>query len=77
MLMTAGLVWVPQANLWTEYISDEDTVEYMLLPRLCATAEALWSPKHLQNYRNFYERLQYHVQRFDALGYKYRSLDDL
>ena len=34
-----------QANLWTEYISDELTVEYMLLPRLCALAETLWSPK--------------------------------
>ena len=36
---------LPQANLWTEYISDELTVEYMLLPRLCALAETLWSPK--------------------------------
>ena len=33
-----------QANVWTEYIRDEDTVEYMLLPRLCAMSEALWSP---------------------------------
>jgi hexosaminidase len=31
-----------QANLWTEYIKDEATVEYMLLPRLCALAEAGW-----------------------------------
>ncbi len=31
-----------QANLWTEYVADETTAEYMLLPRLCAMAEALW-----------------------------------
>jgi hypothetical protein len=31
-----------QANLWTEYVPDEATVEYMLLPRLSAMAEALW-----------------------------------
>jgi len=31
-----------QANLWTEYVADEATVEYMLLPRLAALAEAVW-----------------------------------
>lgn len=31
-----------QANLWTEYVSDEATAEYMLLPRLAALAEAVW-----------------------------------
>ena len=31
-----------QANLWTEYVPDAATAEYMLLPRLCAMAEALW-----------------------------------
>jgi hexosaminidase len=31
-----------QANLWTEYVPDQDTAEYMLLPRLLAMAEALW-----------------------------------
>ena len=30
-----------QANLWTEYIADEETVEYMLLPRLAGKARAL------------------------------------
>ena len=37
-----GRILGSQANLWTEYISDEGTAEYMLLPRLCAMAEALW-----------------------------------
>lgn len=31
-----------QANLWTEYVADEATAEYMLLPRLGALAEAVW-----------------------------------
>jgi len=34
-----------QANLWTEYVPDEATAEYMLWPRLAASAEALWSPR--------------------------------
>lgn len=31
-----------QANLWCEYVQDEETAEYMLLPRLAAMAEAVW-----------------------------------
>ena len=31
-----------QANLWTEYVADEATAEYMLLPRLAALAESVW-----------------------------------
>ena len=29
-----------QANLWTEYVADEETVEYMLLPRFLARLRA-------------------------------------
>lgn len=31
-----------QANLWTEYISDNSHLEYMLLPRLAALSEVQW-----------------------------------
>lgn len=44
-------VMLRQANLWTEYISDELTVEYMLLPRLCALAETLWSAKSSRDWQ--------------------------
>jgi len=32
-----------QANLWTEYISTTDYAEYMLLPRLAALSEVIWT----------------------------------
>ena len=32
-----------QGNLWTEFISEFDHAEYMLLPRLAALAEVGWS----------------------------------
>ena len=32
-----------QANLWTEHISSPYYAEYMLLPRLSALAEVLWT----------------------------------
>jgi N-acetyl-beta-hexosaminidase len=33
-----------QANLWTEYIKTPEHAEYMLLPRMLALAEVVWSP---------------------------------
>ncbi|MEI8101260.1 MAG: beta-N-acetylhexosaminidase, partial [Bacteroidota bacterium] len=38
-----------QANVWTEFMKDFKQVEYMILPRLLALSEALWtgsSPNH-------------------------------
>ena len=32
-----------QANMWTEYIKDMDTIETMLLPRLAAMCEVQWA----------------------------------
>mmetsp|Transcript_482 Transcript_482/g.1260 ORF Transcript_482/g.1260 Transcript_482/m.1260 type:complete len:527 (-) Transcript_482:25-1605(-) len=65
-----------QANVWTEYISDEVTVEYMLLLRLCALAEAVWSRKDRKNWDDFRTRLTDHVKHLDAMGMRYRRLDD-
>ncbi|CAD7697381.1 unnamed protein product [Ostreobium quekettii] len=66
------LVLGAQANLWTEYVEDEQTVEYMLLPRLCAFSEAVWSPQEAKDCGRFLERLQSHTPIFDAMGVKYR-----
>lgn len=63
-----------QANLWTECINDEDTAEYMLLPRLCAFSECVWSPSEAKDWHNFRERLQGHVTLLDMMGYKFRPL---
>lgn len=65
---------VAQANVWTEYISNEITLEYMLLPRLCALAEALWSPKSSRDWQGFQLRLKSHLRHLDALGLRYRPL---
>lgn len=62
-----------QGNMWTEYIRTPEHVEYMLLPRMCALAEVVWSSKHLRNWDDFRTRLSSHYDRFDALGVNYRS----
>lgn len=60
-----------QANVWTEYMKTPEHVEYMILPRMSALAEILWTPKEDQNWEDFKERLETLVKRFDKLGYKY------
>jgi hexosaminidase len=54
-----------QANLWTEYIKNPGKLEYMLLPRLAALSEVLWSPKEKKNWDDFEKRLQVQFKRYD------------
>ena len=64
-----------QANLWTEYIKTEDYAEYMVLPRMLALAEVLWSPRESRDWSSFVARLPDHFARLDAAGYNYRVPD--
>ena len=61
-----------QGSLWTEYIPTPAHAEYMLLPRLLALAEVLWSPREARNLDRFHARLPAHFDRLDALGFEYR-----
>lgn len=46
-----------QGNLWTEYVKDPDTAERMVLPRMSALAEVLWTSKLNQSWSDFCRRL--------------------
>jgi hexosaminidase len=61
-----------QGNLWTEYIPTPSQAEYMLLPRMLALAEVLWSTKEARNWDRFVARLPAQFARLDALGAEYR-----
>ncbi|KPK87342.1 MAG: hypothetical protein AMS27_02575 [Bacteroides sp. SM23_62_1] len=65
-----------QANVWTEYISTTEGVEYMLLPRLCALSEIAWSPKEIRDWEDFRARLNTQVKRYETMGWNYRPLDE-
>ena len=65
-----------QGNVWTEYMKTGDHVEYMLLPRMLALSEVVWSPAEAKDYQDFLERIEWHLDRFDALGVNYRPLDN-
>lgn len=61
-----------QANIWTEHMESARRVDYMAYPRLCAIAEALWSPVESRDFAGFSARLRPHLSRLDALGVNYR-----
>ena len=61
-----------QGNLWTEYISTAAQAEYMILPRLLALSEVLWSTRAARNWDRFVARLPEQFTRLDALGAEYR-----
>jgi hexosaminidase len=67
----AGYVLGAQANLWTEYITTAEHVEYMVLPRMLALAEVVWSPKESKDWTNFNHRLQRHFRGFEQRGLHY------
>jgi hexosaminidase len=61
-----------QGNVWTEYIPDEDQVEYMAAPRISALAEVVWSPKEKRDYELFLLRMKTQYLRLDAMDVNYR-----
>lgn len=60
-----------QANVWTEFISTREHLEYMVLPRMLALSEVLWTPRSEKNYDNFFKRLQKQFVAFDEKGIHY------
>jgi hexosaminidase len=57
-----------QANFWTEWVETADIVEYLLLPRLAAVAEAGWTPQEQRNYKDFEQRLQGEAEYYRLKG---------
>ena len=60
-----------QANVWTEFITDNESLEYMILPRMPALAEVLWTPKNKKDFTDFNKRLQYHFKAYGQKGLHY------
>jgi hexosaminidase len=67
-----------QANIWTEYITNESKVEYMLFPRLSALSEVLWSEPACKDWKDFQKRLAEQFKRYDLwkVNYCKKYLDD-
>ncbi len=65
-----------QANLWTEFVSTDEHAEYMVLPRMSALSEAVWSPKEHRNWEDFTLRMKKLYPRFDWMKVNYRKGDE-
>jgi hexosaminidase len=64
-----------QANVWTEYIGSEAKVDYMVLPRMAALSENLWSIEERKSYKDFLRRLEANIlPRYRLWGSTYFSL---
>jgi hexosaminidase len=60
-----------QGCLWTEYVTDGSTAEYMILPRLAALAEVVWSAPENQSWERFSSRLPVLMERYDSMRVNY------
>jgi hexosaminidase len=63
-----------QANMWTEYITTFQHVEYMSLPRMLALTEVLWTNPNQKNYEDFINRLKENAKILDKKGVNYCKL---
>lgn len=60
-----------QANFWTEWVEDASTVQYLMLPRLAAVAEAGWTPQARRSYADFVRRVQAEADYYRLAGLNY------
>lgn len=60
-----------QANLWCEYLQNEDMKEYFTFPRLLALSEIAWSDLNRKNYDDFVRRLDNQRVRLDMHDINY------
>lgn len=60
-----------QGNVWTEFIVTAEHLEYMVLPRMLALAEVLWTPPNQKDWSEFSVRLQNQFKAFNQKGLHY------
>ena len=60
-----------QANLWSEYMTNEEMVEYQALPRMSALSEVQWTQPERKDYEDFKQRLTRLTALFEQYGYTY------
>ena len=65
-----------QANLWSEYITEDSHAEYMYWPRAIAIAETGWSLPENKNLKNFRERALNILKIMKSQGYNVFDLQN-
>ena len=67
----ANLVMGVQANIWTEFMPNEQQVEYMLFPRVAALSEIAWQQKGTKNWRHFENKMNGMLKRYESMNINY------
>ena len=62
-----------QANLWTEYVSTNEHLEYMLLPRLAALSEVQWCNADRKDWERFFDSADEFCRIYETMGYNYAT----
>ena len=62
-----------QANLWTEYVSTNEHLEYMLLPRLAALSEVQWCNADRKDWNRFFDSADEFCRIYETMGYNYAT----
>jgi len=65
------MVWGAQGNVWTEYMKTPDHVEHMVMPRMAALAEVLWTDEGKQDIKDFKRRFKLFAKWLDANDINY------
>lgn len=60
-----------QANFWSEWVIEPSTLEYLILPRLAAVAEAGWTPQEKRSFDSFKERIRKDAELYELKGWDY------
>lgn len=60
-----------QANMWSEYLTDDSMTEYMAYPRAAAMAEVAWTIDKNKDFDSFMKRLKQVSAHYDVMGVNY------
>ena len=63
--------------LWTEWVQDQDRLDFQMYPRLTAFAETAWSSREGKYFKDFQSRLMKFLIRLDMLGVAYAGTGDV
>ena len=66
-----NMVWGAQGNVWTEYMKTPDHVEHMVMPRMAALSEVLWTDEQHQNFQDFKRRFKIFAKWLEANNINY------
>lgn len=57
-----------QANVWTEYMNNEQKVQYQIFPRMAALSEVLWTPLDKKRWTGFESRIPAIMNHYQQWG---------